>query len=44
MEKGLIDVSYALEGKTFGLKDIQAAYEVASTPGAYRVTIDLQDI
>ena len=41
---GFIDVSGCLEGETYGLKDIQKAYEAASQPGKYRVTVDCQDI
>ena len=40
----MIDPSFSLEGKTFPLREIQKAYEAASKPGAYRVTIDLQGI
>jgi L-iditol 2-dehydrogenase len=44
LNKHLINASYSLEGKVFSLRDIQAAFEAASTPGAYRVTVDLQGI
>ena len=44
ISKRMIDPSFSLEGKTFPLREIQKAYEAASTPGAYRVTIDLQGI
>jgi L-iditol 2-dehydrogenase len=44
LSKKLIDMSYSLEGKEFALKDIQQAYEAASTPGTYRITVDLQKI
>lgn len=44
ISNGIVDCSYSLEGKTFPLRDIQKAYEAASTPGAYRVTVDLQDV
>lgn len=37
-----IDVSYALSGQTFPLYDLQRAYETASQPGMYRVTVDPQ--
>lgn len=39
-----IDVSGCLEGITIGLKDIQKAFEAASAPDAYRVTVDCQDV
>lgn len=35
---------YSLEGQTFGLKDIQKAYEAAALPDTYRITVDLQDV
>lgn len=41
---GMIDLSYALEGKTFALKDIENAFAAAATPDSYRVTVDLQKI
>ncbi|MDL2220123.1 zinc-binding dehydrogenase [Eubacteriales bacterium OttesenSCG-928-N14] len=41
---GKIDMSYALEGKTFPLSKINEAFAAAATPDSYRVTIDLQDI
>ena len=37
-------MEYSLEGKAFGLKNIQKAFEAAATPDSYRVTIDLQDV
>ncbi|MDR1765269.1 MAG: zinc-binding dehydrogenase [Lachnospiraceae bacterium] len=40
----MIDCKYALEGKTFPLRDIQAAYEAATTQDAYRISVDLQDV
>ncbi|WP_262428532.1 zinc-dependent alcohol dehydrogenase [Paratissierella segnis] len=40
----MINMSYALEGKAFPLKNINDAFEAASIPDSYRVTIDLQDI
>ncbi|MGI6665161.1 MAG: zinc-binding dehydrogenase [Christensenellaceae bacterium] len=40
----LVDCSYSLEGKVFGLKDMQEAFKAAATPDAYRVTVDLQDV
>lgn len=44
LSKKLIDCSYSLEGQVFPLRDIQKAYEAASVPGAYRVTVDLQGV
>ena len=44
LSKRLINMSYSLEGKEFALRDIQQAYEAASTPGTYRITVDLQKI
>ena len=44
LSKKLIDCSYSLEGKVIPLRDIQKAYEAAATPGAYRVTVDLQGV
>ncbi len=44
ISKKMIDCSYSLEGKVFPLRDIQKAYEAAATPGAYRVTLDLQGV
>ncbi len=44
LSKKLIDCSYSLEGKVFPLRDIQKAYEAASTPGAYRISLDLQGV
>jgi L-iditol 2-dehydrogenase len=44
LSKKLIDCSYSLEGKVFPLRDIQKAYEAAATPGAYRVSVDLQGV
>ena len=41
---GMIDMKYSLEGKTFPLSKIQEAFEAASTPGAYRITVDLANI
>lgn len=40
----LIDVSFALEGKTFPLRELDSAFKAASTPDAYRITVDLQDV
>lgn len=42
--KGFIKCSYSLEGVMFALRDIQKAYELAATPGTYRVSIDLQGV
>ena len=44
LSKKLINCSYSLEGITIPLRDIQKAYEAASTPGAYRVAVDLQGV
>lgn len=44
MEHGIIDCSVMLEGATFPLREIQQAYELASQPQTYRVTIDPQGI
>ncbi len=44
LSKRMINMSYSLEGKEFALRDIQQAYEAASTPGTYRITVDLQKI
>lgn len=44
LSKKLINCSYSLEGKVIPLRDIQKAYEAAATPGAYRVTVDLQGV
>ena len=37
-------MKYSLEGKTYGLREIQKAFEAASLPDSYRVTVDLQDV
>jgi len=44
LSKHLINCSFSLEGKAIPLRDIQKAYEAAATPGAYRVTVDLQEV
>ncbi len=44
LSKKLINCGWSLEGKVFPLRDIQKAYEAAATPGAYRVTVDLQGV
>ncbi len=44
LSKKLINCGFSLEGKVFPLRDIQKAYEAAATPGAYRVTVDLQGV
>jgi len=44
LSKKLINCGHSLEGKVFPLRDIQKAYEAAATPGAYRVTVDLQGV
>jgi len=41
---GLIDVSFALEGKVFPLHEIEQAFAAAATPDTYRITVNLQDI
>jgi len=41
---GLVDVKNSLEGKTFALRDVEKAYEAAAVPGAYRVSVDLQNV
>lgn len=40
----MIDCSYSLQGVKIPLRDIQKAYELAATPGTYRVSVDLQEI
>lgn len=40
----LIDPSFAWEGKTYPLRDIQQAYVHAATPDMYRVSVDLQGV
>lgn len=40
ISKRLIDPSPILDGRVFGLKDIQKAYEAASEPYSYRISID----
>ncbi|MBQ9988835.1 MAG: zinc-binding dehydrogenase [Clostridia bacterium] len=44
ISKRLVDCSYSLEGAVFPLRDLQKAYELAATPGTYRVTVDLQGV
>ncbi|MBQ9988911.1 MAG: zinc-binding dehydrogenase [Clostridia bacterium] len=44
ISKKLINCSYSLEGKVFPLREINEAYKAAATPGAYRVTVDLQGV
>lgn len=44
LNERLIDISGCLEGVTYGLKDINKAYEAAAAPNMYRVTVDCQDI
>jgi len=44
LSKHLINCNWSLENKVFPLRDIQKAYEAAATPGAYRVTVDLQGV
>ena len=43
ISSGKIKPSYALEGTSFALKDIQQAFEAAAQPDAYRITVNLQD-
>ncbi len=40
----LISPKYSLEKEVFPLRDIQQAFQAAATPGAYRVTVDLQGV
>ena len=40
----MIDMSFALEGKRYPLKEIESAFSAAATPDSYRVTVDLQEI
>lgn len=40
---GKIKPSFALEGVTFCLKDIQNAFEAATQPDAYRISVNLQE-
>lgn len=44
LSERLVDISYALEGKTFPLREYQAALEAANIPDSYRVSVDLQGI
>lgn len=44
LNQHLIDIRGCLEGITYGLKDINKAYEAAAKPNTYRVTVDCQDI
>ena len=40
----MIDMSFALEGKQYPLKEIETAFSAAATPDSYRVTVDLQGV
>ncbi len=44
LSKKLINCGWSLEGKYIPLRDIQKGYEAAATPGAYRVTLNLQEV
>lgn len=43
LSSGKIDVSGSLEGKEFPLSDLQGAYEAASEPDQFRVTVNCQE-
>lgn len=43
LSTGIVDVSYLVEDKKFKLEDIQSAYEYASQPGMYRVSVLLDE-
>ena len=40
----IVDPSLSWEGEKYPLRDIQKAYEAATQPDKYRVTVDLQEI
>lgn len=43
INSGRVKPSFAHEGVSFDLKDIQSAFEAAARPDAYRVSVDLQN-